>query len=235
MIRVLSYNVLIGSRLKKIVKWLAEQQSHHDIYCFQEFPQSQIQTVCDVFSSVAPKEYLFSHAFTKKDKIFGQLTLFDTRKVRLEHSSIVSLGKTPLIEKKLLSNQGERSALVSNFWSHEGSFTLVNTHLTLMATNKRRQSQLLTILDSIKKLYQDAKAKIILGDFNYTSLYRRRHLFQLMKEHGFENAYKKSTHRVLFLKHQVDYAFYHNCSIRNVAVEKVRFSDHYPITFEIHF
>lgn len=235
MIRVLSYNVLIGSRLKKIAKWLAEQQNNHDIYCFQEFPQSQIQTICDVFSPIAPKEYLFSHAFTKKSNTFGQLTLFDPRKVRLKRSSIVNLGKTSLLEKKIFSNHGERSALVSHFSSGEGSFTLVNTHLTLMTSNKRRQVQLLTILDSIRQLYQDAKAQVVLGDFNYTSLYRRRHLFQLMKNYGFENAYKKSTHRILFLKHQVDYAFYNNCSIRNVAVEKVRFSDHYPITFEIHF
>ena len=233
MIRVLSYNIRYGKKLNDIFAWLAPLYKEYDVICLQEYPQSKQSLLAKHFDR--QYQFVFSHGFTTKKDTFGQVTLYDSSRLRSDNSTVVQLGKNS-VEDVVHRNKGQRTALITKLVNGEGGILLVNTHLACLAVNGERRKQLQLIVDHLHTIHdQKTQAKVILGDFNYTSLLRQRSLAKFMTKNNFENAYKKSTHKMLFIKHQLDYAFYNNCHIRNVEVEKVRFSDHYPVKFEIHF
>jgi len=96
--------------------------------------------------------------------------------------------------------------------------------------------QLSKIVNRLKNIVPSQKSPIIvLGDFNYSSLSRRKKLIQFMANNGYLNAYKKHTHRLFYLKHQLDYVFYKYCYIDRIDVQKLPFSDHSYIKFTLNF
>ncbi len=233
MIQVLSYNIRFGWKLSHILKWLSSQSKQFDIICLQEFPESKLEYI----QNHLDKRYksLFSHTFTIGKSIYGPLTLYDSLKLRPVYSTVLKLG-TNIVEVALHMNNKPRTALVTRLAHGKGELVLTNAHLACLAVNKVRRKQLGVILEHLKQVDESSKvAKVILGDFNYTSFMKQRSLMQLMTNNNFINAYRSITHRLLFIKHQLDYAFYQNCQIKNVKVENLHYSDHFAVSFEVHF
>ncbi|HNQ31370.1 MAG TPA: endonuclease/exonuclease/phosphatase family protein [Candidatus Woesebacteria bacterium] len=233
MIRILSYNVRYGRKLSQILAWLQERYMQYDVICLQEYPQDKQKDIRGHFAS--HYQHVFSHGFSTKKGSFGQVTLYDTIRLKTHGSRVLTLGKNA-IEDIVHGIKGERTALITKLKNGEGSLSLINTHLACLAGNGARRKQLKMILDELKHdKAHAASGQVVVGDFNYTSLLRQRSLLSFMTDHHFINAYKKSTHRLFFVKHQLDYAFYRQCAIRNVMVERLKYSDHYPVSFEVHF
>ncbi len=233
MIRVLSYNIRYGRKLADIFAWLVPQYKKYDVICLQEYPKSKRYLLARHFDP--QYQYVCSHGFTTKKDSFEQVTLFDSSRLSSDGSTTVQLGSNA-VEDAVHRSKGQRTALITKLVNGEGGMLLVNTHLAALAGNGKRRKQIQLIVDHLRSIQdRTTKAKVILGDFNYSSLLRQKSLMNLMTANNFESAYRTSTHKLLFIKHQLDYAFYHNCAIRNVGVERLSYSDHYPISFEVHF
>ena len=153
----------------------------------------------------------------------------------IEDRGVVPLGKS-IFESKVIRNQGERSALATLISQNGKKFLLVNVHLVCFSLNRSRIKQTKKVLEEIKKI--NAKGNlptIVLGDFNYSTLTRQQQLVKTMQQHGFLNAYKKHTHRLFYVKHQIDYVFYKNCFVDGVQVVRLPLSDHFQIRFMLEF
>lgn len=234
MISVISYNILHGLRLRQIMRWVSQEHQMRDIYCFQEYPETQIAYAVQALSGARDLKYIFSHNFTKRGRVYGQLTLYDANKVTLAQVARVPLGSPNIFERVFFHLRGQKHALVSHFESQQGKFALVNTHLTALGTNAKRRSQIDAIMRYLQSDMLLGIPKVLVGDFNYTSLFKQHLLFHFMKKYGLENAYRAYTHKLFFLKQQLDYVFFHNCSISDFRIFNMPFSDHYPLTFSIN-
>ncbi|HLC94838.1 MAG TPA: endonuclease/exonuclease/phosphatase family protein [Patescibacteria group bacterium] len=231
MLSLLSYNILFGNRLNHIITWIHEREEKNrpfDVLCFQEFPEKKISKFLEHFPG-RNLAYQFSPAIMERKRTFGQLTVYNRDKLTLIKHHVLDLGKSPwenrlfsMIKKKKIV----RNSLLTFFKNDTHEFVVANTHLTLVARNKYRISQLASIINHVN----GTSRAIILGDFNYTSLLPRRRLMHLMERNDFRHATDRlKTHRIGFLKHQLDYIFYKNLSFSHVEVKRVNFSDHYPL------
>lgn len=225
MFSLLSYNILFGKRLDKIIHWL-KKESQSDMMCFQEFPEEKIDYFMRSFKNNG-FNYQFTPGFIKDHQVFGQLTAFNTHQFKLLQSQRIDLGRSRF-ENRLFKIKAARSSLFTVFKNRrDKQFLIANTHLTCIASNKHRLKQLTKLVSTIPK---NIASSIILGDFNYYSVISKKKLFHFMKKHTFNHAtHKMKTHRLFFLKHQLDYIFYRNIHLRTVEVKNVKFSDHYPI------
>lgn len=229
MIRVLSYNIHFGKRLSRILSWLSGEFAKSDVICLQEYPQSKLT---HLEQSLPPHfRHLFAHAFTIGKSTYGQVTIYNSSVLDLKSSSTLELGIS-VLESAFNLNRRPRTALVTRFQSEGRDFVLAHTHLVCAARNKLRRKQLSLILDYVKST--DHTPTMILGDLNYTSVIKQGPLLRLMAQHDYKSAYRAITHRMFFLKHQVDYAFYKYCSVDQVYIGEQRLSDHYPIHFAVH-
>lgn len=230
---LISYNILFGKNLDKIIDWLVHFEKNNefvDIFCFQEFPEKKITYFLEKLKKNNHFNYQFIPTIHSNNKEFGQLTIFNSQKMQLiTHKNIPLAGSR--LEKhvlKLFKKTTNRNSLLTVFESknNKKQFLVANIHLTCISLNHHRIDQLLKILKEIAQF----KSVLLVGDFNYTSLLPRISLFNLMKKNQFENATKKmETHRLLFLRQQVDYIFYRNIRLCGVGIKKIKFSDHYPI------
>lgn len=231
---VLAYNIHFGQKLTLIQEWILSLTPQFDIICFQEFPFEKKSKFLEVFRKQG-YDYTFAPSFIRKKKQYGELTLFNKNKIQLLDSQIIHLG-TNLLERRFYKKNGEKSSLLTLLKYKNKKIIIANSHLFSFALNSHRINQLMTILSSIK----DASKKevlptIILGDFNYTSIIRQKRLMDFMNSHKFTNAYKTHTHRLFFLKQQLDYVFYKHCKITKISIDKLKYSDHYPVQFDIVF
>lgn len=226
---ILTYNIRYGEKLHDIVRWLKARDTSFDIICFQEFPLAEIDAFLAEIELPAV-DYRFSNGFKKRNKQYGQLTLFQKKHIRLLGETVLSLGPSLLERSK---RRGERSSLVTRFSYKDKEFLLANTHLVCFSLNNKRLTQLERIVDHFNESVDKNVPILVLGDFNYSSLIRQKKLLSFMEGHGFVNAYKTHTFKVLFLRYQLDYVFYKNCEIKNVDVLKLHFSDHFPAEFKL--
>lgn len=228
MLSVIIYNIRYGRKLQQISEWITESKKEFDIICFQEFPLVEL----DAFLKVIKKtyDYRFSQAFILKGKQYGQLTLFNKRKLQILDSQAITLGPSILEQTK---KRGERSSLITRFKYKEKEFLLANTHLICRALNKYRLVQLEKIIAYLKESSDHSLPVLLVGDLNYSSLIRQKKLLHFMENHGFTNAYKTNTFKVLFLRYQLDYVFYKNCKIADITISHLRYSDHFPIEFSL--
>jgi len=236
MLSVLSYNILFGKRLPEILDWIrerSEQPKQFDIICFQEFPFSQISSLADS-ALIKPFEHHTALSFRLSSKEFGQVTLINTKRIKVVEAEYLYLG-TSFLEEKVLGIIGGRSALATTCTYNGMDFTLVNTHLVAFGSNKHRRSQMAKIIDHFDTPHSGKHIPmIVLGDLNYSSLTGRGSLIRLMNAHEFTNAHTLNTHRLLTIKdHQLDYIFYKNMQVGDIKVLKLPFSDHLPITFTL--
>jgi endonuclease/exonuclease/phosphatase (EEP) superfamily protein YafD len=110
-------------------------------------------------------------------------------------------------------------------------FVIVNPQLTSLSSNKLRYAQIRLMVETVKKI---TIPTFIIGDFNIPSIRAKNSLLKFMSAHGFSSYEKRlRTYRLGFIKYQLDYAFARNGKIEEVNVERVKFSDHYPISVVI--
>lgn len=234
MFRVLMYNIHYGHKLRQIAQWLSLNKPEFDIICLQEFPIKNVQLLLNTLNKPF-FDYQFALGFTRGRNKYGQLTLYNKEKIKLEGTKVVELG-TSFWERRLhfRSVKSERSSLITVFSEGSKKFLIANTHLICLALNNKRKRQLETIMDEIELMgLPKNMPKILLGDFNYSSRFRQRKLLEFMEKHNFINAYKKPTHRLFLVKQQIDYVFYNNCKIEDVQISKEQFSDHHMITYSL--
>lgn len=233
MVSLLSYNIEFGTKLDRIRQWLKAQRLSPEILCFQEFPASQIRAF---IAELEPGRYCshYAPAFRKPKEVFGQLTLIDRFAFQDEETFIVPYGVRPFervvakVKNIRFFPHKQRFTVIHHLRRDGMSFAVANTHLSALTTNTRRLYQLDPVLDALQKFDH----AVIVGDLNYTSLWRRRALFEIMAGDGFENGTENiKTHRLrmfLSLKQQLDYLFHKNCRIEDVTLFPVPFADHYP-------
>lgn len=234
MIHLLSYNILFGKQLDKIIPWLNQlekERGHFDILCFQEFPQQAIDRFLHQRKK-NPTDYRFAPTIFRQAEPFGQLTVFSTNKINLLKSNTLHLGTSRLENGvlKLFRRATRRKSLVTFFKiGRHQPLIIANTHLTCISLNGHRRGQLSKILTVVNQ----ANTGLIVGDMNYTSALPRYRLRRLLKKHCFQNMTPRlKTHRVLGLKHQLDYIFAKGVRIKTVATADIPFSDHYPLLAE---
>lgn len=222
MLHILSYNVHFGRKSKKLFPWLA-RQTDAEVICLQEFPERKIMELTDVLPGYT---WAFAPSMRIFKKIYGQLTLYRTSRVILKKSKIIDLG-TNRVEKALLRTRLPRTALLTELIYKKKRFVLVNPQLVSLAANKLRYGQIEIILKSLTMYRIPA---FIIGDFNIPSLRAKNKLMAYMEKHNFMTDEKKlRTYRLTFMRWQLDYAFARRGKIKEVNVEKIRFSDHYPV------
>jgi endonuclease/exonuclease/phosphatase (EEP) superfamily protein YafD len=228
MISVLSYNVYFGKRIDKIIYWLLKQPTY-DVMCFQEFPKQAITPFIKAFSR-ANYGYRYAPFLVRRRTTYGELTMFRKDKLTLVKSSTVFLGLNSG-ERVLLRARTPRTSILTIFRYKKYEIALVNVHLVNVAFNALRYKQITTI---ISKLSNHSIPSILLGDFNMSSMFGRRRFFMFMEQCGYERPVKRiTTHRLAVIKQQMDYIFWKDCRVNDVIVERVKFSDHYPLTFTV--
>lgn len=233
MLSVINYNIKYGKRLSEIAQWLSSHPTKLDIMCFQEFPIKYLNVLFDAL----PKntyDYKFASGFIKRGTDYGQLTVFNTKKVQYK-SHKISTYPGSFFEKRIFKNKGERSSLITTFAYEGKQFRIANTHLICLALNRQRRNQLKTIQETLSKLPNAKKMPtVLLGDLNYTSLIGQNAFITFMEKYGFKNAIRGvKTHRLFLVPHQLDYVFYNNCAISDISVVKTNMSDHYPLFFTL--
>lgn len=228
MLSVLSYNILFGRRVKEILSWLSKEPYQYDILCFQEFPKQKIALVKKL---VQPHSYAYASNVIHKGKDYGQLTVLVNKKITLVEESTIWLG-TNFFEDRVLKLEGERSSLLTKLRYDNKEFLLANTHLIAFSLNALKRKQLAMVVEHLEGVSQKKKIPtIVLGDFNYSSLFWRGKFFDYMDDKRFKNAHTEKTHTLLSLKqHQLDYIFYKHCQVNNVKILQESFSDHFPMT-----
>lgn len=221
MVSLVTYNIQFGKRLAKITNWLGNLPQKPEILCFQEFPSDATPALTRALGKSV--DFVFAPSIYRR-KIFGELTVFDRRKFSLRKSASLSL-MNAVGEKLLFRGRVKRSSEVTTFDSNYGEFTVANVHLAFASTNKLRLMQLSQILDVISLKNHP---QILVGDLNYTSLLGIRKLVSFMRKNQFSLAGRFSTHRLLFLRQQIDYVFHKQCEILHSEVIRVKYSDHFP-------
>lgn len=234
-LKLLSYNILFGNKLKGIARWLKKTEAKNgsfDILCFQEFPHEKINQ----FFNGREKNGLhfqFTPVIYRKKQTFGQLTIFNKKKLNLVKTIHLSLGSSRIESKvfQLFKSAAERKSLLTLFQTHDHQPLLVaNTHLTCVSSNGHRRGQLTKILKEVDLV----ASALVLGDFNYTSFLPRYRLRRLMEKHWLEDVTRRlKTHRLFFIKHQLDYIFTKGVLTTSVTTEEVPFSDHYPLMADL--
>ncbi len=235
MLSVITYNIQKGKKLTEITEWILSLKKIPDIICLQEFPFVDFENFLKEIIKIYDFDARFALGFSRKGEKFGQVTLIKKDSLRIVQDHIISLGKSA-IESRVVNNKMQRTALVTIVAMENKKFILVNAHLVCLSLNWSRIRQVEKILSSVSRFDPHGKLPVvILGDFNYSTLTRQKQLVKIMQRHGFFNAYKKYTHRLFYVKHQIDYVFYKNCFVDGVDVLRLKLSDHYCISFNLDF
>ena len=233
MLSVLTYNIYLGRNLDQILEWIVSLPKEFDIICFQEFPKSQIKTLQEYLKHF-DYDFQFATSFKRKGRDFGELTLTNKKKLSIIETNIITLGHS-IVEKKVLGLRRERTSLITKLRYNNTTILLANTHLAAYTINAKRREQLSKVIEIIDV---DKKNKdipnIILGDFNYSSLFRQGKFLKFVANKGFLNAHTNITHNLFSLTtHQLDYILYKNCKISDIQIERLSFSDHFPTKFTL--
>jgi len=224
----MTYNIEFGYKISDIERWLQSLPKKNDLLCFQEFPKSRIPSVMQVFPDYS---FQYSGGMERKGETFGQLTVFKKKLLNCVSSTSLFLGDSR-VENIMMRTKSIKNALITVFEMHGLKFIVANIHLSCLTLNSRRRRQLMQLIEEINKIAAEVQIPvIIMGDYNYTSLFMQEFLFQFMQKYNFTNAFRETTHRLGFLKQQLDYVFCRNCRVSNYEVIKNYFSDHFPIQF----
>lgn len=227
-IRILSYNVLFGKRIDRIIDW-ANRLPDYDVLCFQEFPKPKIKECMELLSR-RPYGYRYVPSFTFRKKLYGQLTMYRTDRLTLRTTKVVNLG-TSAPERILMKTRIPRTCLITEFRYGKEAFTVANVHLVALAWNKLKYLQVGSVIASLAKRNGPA---VLVGDFNISSIAGKKKLLRLMESSGYTyNKKRIATHRVAIFKHQFDYVFARGATIRTVTPYRVPFSDHYPLDVKL--
>jgi endonuclease/exonuclease/phosphatase family metal-dependent hydrolase len=226
--RVLTYNVQAGKRIDRIIDWL-NRIPHTDVICLQEFPQAYIKECITLLGRI-PYGYSFAQAFTLRNKVYGELTLYRKDRWDSVRFQSVPLGINRL-EKRVLKTTIPRTCLIATCRYKQIIIVVCNVHIVALATNRVKYEQVSRIMQTLNKKHTPV---IFAGDFNISSLLGKRKLSKLMLESGYTSHTKRiSTHRVGMIKHQFDYIFGNRCVVVKQYVDRVKLSDHFPLFADI--
>lgn len=227
MISLLSYNIQQGKRIRPIYNWIQSLSHFPDIFCLQEFPVSNIERLHEIVGS--KYQSIFVSSIVRRKKVFGQLTLYNSRLLSLIDSRAINLPKG-MGESKIFLRNIHRKSLTTKFVTRKNeSFTLNNVHLVFAGSNALRLHQLTSIVGS-----KEDSRHLVVGDYNYTSRLSNKPLFTTMATYGFTSALSGSTHRLLGVPQQLDYVFYRNLERVTAKILALRFSDHLPIMVQFN-
>ena len=221
---LLTYNTQYGKNLSQINKWIEGLPKKPDVICLQEYPYDHLDN-----NSLAVQGYRFEFApgLVKRGRTFSELTAFKSD-LSLVASEVIDLGVSNL-GKRVFRLSGQRSALITKFRAQGEGFAVANIHLEWLAPHSARRDQISLIL----KALGDTQSALIVGDFNYSDLVVGRGLIDYLAKHGFSLAGDRlKTHTIFGVKHQLDYVFQRSCTIGEVKVIDVDFSDHLPMIVE---
>ena len=231
MLKIITYNIETGKKLNKIYKWIEEFRSNTDIICFQEFPEEEIKNLLNN-EFLKEYSYSFSPGLKKNSKQLGQITLFKKNKLKLIEEYIIDIGHDDL-EILYKKTPTKRSALVTTFEIDGKQFIVANVHLSAFTINIKRRKQTKKVIEGFIK----SVPFILLGDFNYSSLFGRKSFINYMEKLGLILAGEKMiTNKYKgFLKQQLDYIFYYGFKIYDIKVEELDYSDHFPVIADFDF
>lgn len=204
-----------------------------DIICLQEIPKDKVSS----FGKILEKrgyDYKYAPAYTDHDITYGELTAYNNKKIVLMFSKVVELGSS--IVARLISQHNARyTSLLTVFRHGKQTFIIINIHLLPFHLHRKRRKQLGIAIEALTLLKYVNLPSLIIGDYNYTSLLGTGGLIKFMGKHGFKIGGKKKviTHRKWRINHQTDYVFYKGCKIKGLKSERVAFSDHYPMFFNL--
>jgi endonuclease/exonuclease/phosphatase family metal-dependent hydrolase len=223
MLHLITYNILFGRRLQKIIPWIKDQKTA-DVICFQEFPKVKLLAFRQ---SLSPEwGCQFTQTFLLFKKTYGLVTIYRKEKMHLEKTETFLMGVHPL-EKSFLGNPLPKSCLFTTFRIGKKLCTVANTHLVFLAANRARYKQIRMIIDHGAKFHHPF---IITGDFNIPSRYANNKLISYMKIFEFQTILKRlRSYRIAGFKWQLDYIFVKHCRLVSLELERVKFSDHYPV------
>lgn len=233
MLKLLSYNICLSNELTSIIGWMNSLEKKVDLWCFQEFKQELIPTfISELKEKYGELDYQYATGFYLKDIHYGELTVFNPKILKLEESNAISLGRSR-ITALIRRYREDRTSIITTF-SHLGKkFSVANTHLSAVALNRTRINQLAKLTNFLEPQQHPL---MVLGDMNYSSLIKQKTLLSFMAKRGLQCATTKLiTHRLGFVKQQLDYIFYRDVHFSSVEVLPVKYSDHMPIfaTFTI--
>jgi endonuclease/exonuclease/phosphatase family metal-dependent hydrolase len=231
MLTVLSYNVEYGKKINKIYQFIKESKDKPQIICLQEFPEKELANLerNKIFNN---QEFFFLKGLSNKDEFFGELTLINTSKIKIVKTEYLDFGQDRLesiYKRKII----KRSAILNVLKIGRQEVCIVNVHLTPVSLHGKRKKQLAEVIESTQSL----RKSIILGDFNYSSLFSRGGLSRFMKKNNYILAGEKLvTNRYKYkIPQQLDYVFYRNLKVKEVKVLDLSYSDHFPVIAKFIF
>ena len=203
--KIVTYNIHKGMdsnnkfTLRKISKYLKELDC--DVICLQEvlYPQF-VKLKLDL-----KMDGVFAANINKPNIMYGICT-FAKSKIE-NHSHIL-----------LTSEKEQRGFLYTNIFSDYGKINVINTHLGL--DNSERKKQISEILDYTHRL---VGRNLICGDMNEKNI----NINGFHDSAVYTNKYKSCTFEKSNAR--IDYIFVDKLiSIDNYMVDSVQYSDHYP-------
>jgi endonuclease/exonuclease/phosphatase family metal-dependent hydrolase len=231
MLKIITYNIETGKNLEKIYQWIEQYRPNTDIICFQEFPEEELRNITE---NIFLKNY--SHSFSpglkKNGNQLGQITLFKKEKYKLIEEYIIDIGHDDL-EVFYKKTPTKRSVLVTTFEIDGRQFIVANIHLSAFAFNLKRRKQTKKVIEGLI----ESVPLILLGDFNYSSLFGSKAFINYMENLGLVLAGEKMiTNKYKgILKQQLDYVFYNGFKLNDIKVEELNYSDHFPVNAEFDF
>lgn len=248
MLSAVTYNVFLGRTFEPLFNWLFLEHPLQDIYCFQEFPENKLNKISN-YASLNGYKTCFAPGFTWRGLTYGELTIFNSNKLKLKSTKTIALGGKGekhlvffrdryKLEVKITHLTMDKTALLTDFEYKNKKLSLINAHLCSDVYNSRKLDQVDRILDEEHTQYPS----IILGDFNYPI---GSGLIKRMANREFTSAsvnQKTLTSPLLGQKTfrfgpgiywQNDYVFHRQCKVHEVTVKLVQHSDHYPIFFKV--
>lgn len=229
-LEILSYNIEFGRKFDDVVAWIESENLSPDIFCFQEFPEARIPFFKE-FLQKRGYDYAFTPAIELNGIDLGELTAHKSSTLDLKAQKGMELGKY-FWEKSRRRVKGERSALVTSY-QYEGQYVaLANVHLSNFSPHSMRYRQLDMV---IKELQQHSEDAIIVGDFNYSSLFGVKRLFNFMSKYDYTIVGKRMiTHKIFKrIPQQLDYVFQKGFIPEEINVLKVPHSDHLPLHMKL--
>lgn len=229
-LEILSYNIEFGRKFDDVVAWIEQEQMSPDIFCFQEFPEKRLSSFKD-FLQKRGYEFAYTPAIELNGIDLGELTAHKTDTLELLAHKGMELGKY-FWEKSRRRVKGERSALVTSYRYYDQFISLANVHLSNFSPHSMRYRQLDMVIKELK-LHSDNA--IIVGDFNYSSLFGVKRLFAFMDKYDYTIVGKRMiTHRIFkHIPQQLDYVFQKGFIPQEINVLKVPHSDHLPLHMKL--
>ena len=225
-----------------IKRYLAEQNA--DVVCLQEFAVKDTTTL-SVYLPDYP--YRARHLF-KGDRYFGNLTLSkypirevssltfpDSRNLSLVTDIDVNGRTVRVYNCHLESYSLSFTSLIKRLF-HKESFTdeVVQVHERVHEATRRRSAQVDALL---QREAESPYPNLVCGDFNDTPVSYTYHRLTKTKKDSFVEAGKgfSSTYAVLWPMLRIDYVLLpQEFSAARHEITRVPWSDHYPVTTDIH-